>query len=141
VGKEVAANQVSGGACIIDLAASIGSFVQTHYGVILTIAAIGVLFIPGADLADLAAAAAIGLTARVANRSTNDGQSPFSSQNLGQNLADTIITVGTLGSVSGPASEAEPVIGKLATAGGAALRIRLAIPDLAGLGIDVGTQK
>jgi hypothetical protein len=135
VAKEDEAGDVKGKAHIIDIAGTIGHFVAHHYGAIATVAAIGVAFVPGVDLVDLAVAGGTALASRIANRSTNDGSAPWSSQNLGANLTDTLVTAGSFGGITAPAAAADSAIGRLGTAGGLVLRARLAAPDIIGFGL------
>jgi hypothetical protein len=120
-----------------DISNDVHQFVSHHYGTIATVVAVDAAFVPGVDMVDLAAVGTVALGARIANRSTNDGSAPWSSQNLGANLTDTVSTFGTLGLVTGPAIKAEPLIGGMSTVGAAAVRARIAVPDLLGLGFSL----
>jgi len=112
-------------------------FAAHHYGGAVTVVAVGVAFVPGADVADLAIVGAVALSARVANRSTNDHLAPWSAKNLGPNVADAVTTIGSFGLVTAPAAAAEPLVGSMGTAGSIALRARLAAPDFVGFGFSL----
>ena len=91
VGKEVAANQVSGGACIIDLAGAIGSFVASHK--------IGELEIAGAVLTVAAAIAtggtslAIETTAEAAIEGTSEAAADAAGSGVLESAASSPSTV------------------------------------------------
>jgi len=120
---------------ISQAAGDVGAFTAHHYGDILTGAAVATVFIPGVDLVDIAIVGGVALTARIANRSTNDGSAPWSSENLGPNLADSIVTAGSFGLIATPISVAEPLFEELSTSGSWLLRSRLALPDAFGFGL------
>jgi hypothetical protein len=122
---------------IVHEADSLRHLAAHHYGEIVTVAAIGVAFVPGVDVVELGVAATVALSARIANRSTNDRSAPWSSQNLGANIADTLATAGSFGAITAPAAAAEPLMDELSTAGALALRARLAAPDIIGFGLDL----
>jgi hypothetical protein len=120
---------------LASIAKAAASAVAKHIGDIGTAVAVGALFVPGVDIVDIALVTTIGLGSRVAQRSINDGASPWSAQNLGLNLADSIATVGSFGLVSASSLGAESVLSSMSRGAGNLLRVRLAFPDIFGFGL------
>ena len=115
---------------------SAGGFIEHHMGTIATGVAIGALFVPGVDLIDVAIISGAALAARIAQRSIDNHCSPWSSENFGLNVADTIATAGSLGLLSTPAVGAEPLLESLGRGSAQVLRLRLVLPDIFGLGLN-----
>jgi hypothetical protein len=82
--------------------------------------------IPGIDIIDIGIFTGVGFASRVAQRSINDGASPFSSKNLSSNAIDALITGGSFGLLSAPIFGADGAISN------SLLRARLGIPDVFG---------
>ncbi len=129
------ATTAKGSPSLVTLAKLAANSVMKHIGDIGTAVAIGVLFVPGLDVVDVAIVSTVALSSRVGQRTIVDGSSPWSSQNLGQNLADVFASAGGLWLVGVSSVGAEGVLSKMSTATANLVRLRLAFPDIFGLGL------